>query len=75
MRTFLKFLFVLDFLLINYPEKESGEKELFKEVKSNMDSLIMKRYKDSSIQLQLANMLSVCVKKLINSQKYQRIKY
>jgi hypothetical protein len=53
-----------DFLLINYLDKDSGEKDLFDAAISDIDNLFRKRYKGFSEQLQLANMLAACVKRI-----------
>ena len=36
---------ILDFITINYLEKETGEKELFEKAKADLDVLFIKRYK------------------------------
>jgi hypothetical protein len=53
-----------DFLLVNYLDKDSGEKDLYEEARRDIDSLFQKRYKGFSEQLQLANMLGACVKRI-----------
>lgn len=53
-----------DFLLANYLDKDSGEKDLYEEARRDLDSLFIKRYKGFSEELQLANMLSACVKRI-----------
>jgi len=53
-----------DFLLVNYLDRDSGEKDLYEEARHDLDSLFRKRYKGFSEQLQLANMLSACVKRV-----------
>jgi hypothetical protein len=53
-----------DFLLANYLDKESGEKDLYEEARRDLDSLFIKRYKGFSERLRLANMLSACVKRI-----------
>jgi len=53
-----------DFLLVNYLDKDGGGKDLFEEARLDLDSLFRKRYKGFSEQLQLANMLSACTKRI-----------
>ncbi len=55
---------VFDYLLVNYLEKETGENDLFEETKMDLDSLFRKSYKGFSKELQLANMLSACIKRI-----------
>ena len=54
---------VFDYLLVNL-EKETGENDLFEETKMDLDSLFRKSYKGFSKELQLANMLSACIKRI-----------
>jgi hypothetical protein len=53
-----------DFLLVNYLDKDNGEKDLYEEARRDIDSLFRRRYKGFSEQLQLANMLSACAKRV-----------
>jgi len=53
-----------DFLLVNYLDKNGGEKDLYEDAIRDLDSLFRKGYKGFSEQLQLANMLSACVKRI-----------
>lgn len=53
-----------DFLLVNYLDKDSGEKDLYEEARRDLDTLFRKRYKGFSEELQIANMLSACVKRI-----------
>jgi len=53
-----------DFLRINYLDKEAAEQELFDEAMADLDLLFRKRYKGFSEQLQLANMLTACIKRI-----------
>lgn len=55
---------VFDYLLVNYLEKATGENDLFEETKMDLDSLFRKSYKGFSKELQLANMLSACIKRI-----------
>jgi hypothetical protein len=53
-----------DFLQVNYLDKESGERDLFVKTQADLTVLFSKRYKGFSEQLQLANMLNACVKRV-----------
>jgi hypothetical protein len=53
-----------DFLIVNYLNKESGEQDLFDQAKSDLDRLFTKCYKGFSKNLQMANMLSACIKRI-----------
>lgn len=55
---------VFDYLLVNYLEKETGENDLFEETKTDLDLLFTKSYRGFSEELQLANMLSACIKRI-----------
>jgi hypothetical protein len=55
---------VYDFILMNYLDKEGGEQELFEQAKADLDMLFRKGYKGFSTQLQLANMLNACTKRI-----------
>ncbi|MBI9037175.1 MAG: hypothetical protein JEY97_03510 [Bacteroidales bacterium] len=53
-----------DFIMVNYLEKELGEKDLFEKTKLDIDVLFSKRYKGFSEELRLANMLDACIKRI-----------
>jgi len=55
---------VYDFILINYLDKELAERELFEETKADLEIIFRKRYKGFSEQLQIANMLGACIKRI-----------
>jgi len=55
---------VYDFLLINYLDKASGEQALHEQTIADLDQLFRKGYKGFSEELQLANMLSACIKRI-----------
>ena len=57
------------YLLVNYLDKESGEQELFQEAKADIDKLCTKRYKGFSEQLQIANLIATCVKRISEFSK------
>lgn len=58
-----------DYLLVNYFDKEFGEQDLFEEAKKDLDILIRKNYKGFSEELQLANMLAACGKRIVEFSK------
>ncbi len=53
-----------DYLLVNYLDKASGEKDLYHQAEIDLNQLFLKRYKGFSEELQLANMLSACIKRI-----------
>ncbi len=53
-----------DYLTINYTNKENGENDLFEEAKRDLEFLFRKSYKGFSEELQLANMLAACNKRI-----------
>ena len=53
-----------DFLLINYADKDFGEKDLFEKAKADLEMLFRKNYKGFSEELKLANMLAACHKRI-----------
>ncbi len=53
-----------DYLIINYIDKVNGENELFEQTKKELEILFSKNYKGFSEELQLANMLATCNKKI-----------
>lgn len=63
-----------DYLLVNYLDKEDGEKDLFEETKADLERLFKKRYKGFSEELQLANMLSACTKRINEFTKISKNK-
>jgi hypothetical protein len=63
-----------DFILINYLDKETGEKELFEKAKADLDILFNKRYKGFVEQIQFANMLTVAMKRVNEFTKVSKNK-
>ncbi len=63
-----------DFLMINYLDKEGGELELFEQTKADIEALFWKSYKGFSEQLQLANMLAACIRRLNEFTKVSKNK-
>ena len=55
---------VHDFLMVNYFDKQFGEEDLFNETKNDIQILFTKKYKGFSEELQLANMIEACVKRI-----------
>ncbi|MDD3727164.1 MAG: hypothetical protein PHN40_02375, partial [Dysgonamonadaceae bacterium] len=47
---------VYDFVITNYLNKETGEKELFEITKVDLDLIFQKKHKGYAPELQLANM-------------------
>lgn len=58
-----------DFLIINYIDQESGEKELFEQAKNDIFALAYKRYKGFSNELKMANYLAACNKRIMEFSK------
>ena len=65
---------VYDFLLVNYLDKASGEQELFDQTKADLDLLFRKGYRGFSEELQLANMLAACIKRINEFTKVSKNK-
>lgn len=63
-----------DYLLVNYLDKESGEKELYQEALADIDFYTTKNYKGFSEQLRLANFLSACIKRINEFTKISKNK-
>ncbi|HEX5154790.1 MAG TPA: hypothetical protein VFW07_25265 [Parafilimonas sp.] len=59
-----KYKEVHDFLAVNYFDKRFGEEDLFIETRNDVQLLFKKNYKGYSPQLQLANMIGSCVKRI-----------
>jgi hypothetical protein len=65
---------VYDYVMVNYLNKSSGESELFEKTKADLEVLFRKSYKGFSQQLQLANMLSACIKRINEFTKISKNK-
>lgn len=61
--------FFHDYLLVNYFEKEHGEQDLFEQAKDELEILFRKNYKGFSEELQMANMLGACTKRVSEFSK------
>ena len=55
---------IYNYLLVNYLDKENGGKDLLEAAKADLDILLQKRYRGFSEQIQIANTLGACVKKI-----------
>lgn len=53
-----------DYLVINYIDPELGEKDLYEACLADLELLSRKSYKGFSYELQLANMLAACNKRI-----------
>lgn len=53
-----------DFILINDLDKEFGEQDLFEATKADLEMIFRKRHKGFSEELQIANMLGACIKRI-----------
>lgn len=53
-----------NYLMVHYLDKNNGEQILFDEAKSDLQVLFRKSYKGFSEELQLANMLAACNKRI-----------
>ena len=58
-----------DYLLINYIDRERGEKDLFERAKADLNLLFLNNYKSYSYELRLANMLAACNKRILEFSK------
>ncbi|OFX20537.1 MAG: hypothetical protein A2033_01075 [Bacteroidetes bacterium GWA2_31_9] len=53
-----------DYIYVTYIDQKTGEYDLFEAAKNDINLLFMKRYKGFSEELQMANMISACVKRI-----------
>lgn len=53
-----------DYVIVNHVDKANGEKELYESAKHELELLFRKSYKGFSKELQLANMLAACNKRI-----------
>lgn len=63
-----------DYILLNYLDKESGEQDLFEVTKADLEIIFRKRHKGFSQELQIANMLGVCIKRINEFTKISKNK-
>jgi hypothetical protein len=64
-----------DYLLVNYFDKEYGEQDLFEQAKRDLEILFTKNYKGFAEELQLANMLGACTKRIMAFSKICKNKH
>jgi hypothetical protein len=55
---------VYEYLLVNFLDQESGEQTLYEQTIADLDMLFCKGYRGFSEELQLANMLSACIRRI-----------
>lgn len=65
---------VYDYVFANYLDKEYGEKELFETAKADLEIIFIKRYKGYAEELQMANMLGACIKRINEFTKISKNK-
>jgi ribosomal protein S13 len=53
-----------NYLLVNYVDKEFGEQDLYEKARIDIELLVIKSYKGYSEELQLANKLAACHKRI-----------
>lgn len=53
-----------NYILINFVDREYGEQDLFEEALTDINNLMYKSYRGFSEELQLANMLAACNKRI-----------
>ncbi|MCF8458189.1 MAG: hypothetical protein K9H62_19825 [Bacteroidales bacterium] len=63
-----------DFLMINYLDRESGEKELFEKAKADLEVIFDKNYKGYTDQLRFVKMLTACIKRINEFTKVSKNK-
>ena len=64
-----------DYILINHIDKSKGEREVFSDAQSDLDVLMSKSYKGFSFQLQMANKITACVKRINEFDKVCKSKH
>ena len=74
MKLMSKDKFAYDFVITNYLDKQQGENDLFEQVKEDLDILTMRSYRGFSEQLQMANMLGACIKRINEFTKVSKNK-
>jgi len=65
---------VLDFITINYLDKETGERDLFEKTKTDLDIIFNKRYIGFVEQIRMAKMLPVAMKRVTEFTKVSKNK-
>jgi hypothetical protein len=65
---------ILDFITINYLDKETGEKELFEKAKADLDIIFNKRYNGFIEQIKFAKLLPVAMNRVNEFTKVSKNK-
>jgi hypothetical protein len=60
---------VMDYLLVNFLDKQNGEADMFEKTKIDLQWLLSKQYKGFAEQLRLANMISACNNRIAEFSK------
>lgn len=74
MKLMSKDKFAYDFVIANYLNKQEGEKDLFKQAKEDLNILMLRSYRGFSEQLQMANKLTACLKRIDEFTKVSKNK-
>lgn len=53
-----------DYLLVNYGDTESGEKDLYEQAHADLNIILAKRHKGFSDELKMVNALQACNKRI-----------
>lgn len=61
-----------NYLIVNYLDKDNGEKDLFEKAKVELKILLSKSYKGYSLELVMANMLAACNKRINEFSKISK---
>jgi hypothetical protein len=61
-----------NYLIVNYIDKENGEKDLFCEAKQDLKLILSKSHKGYSLELKMANMLAACNKRINEFSKISK---
>ena len=65
---------VYEYLLVNYLDQASGEQTLYEQTIADLDLLFRKGYRGFSEELQLANMLAACIRRINEFTKVSKNK-
>ncbi len=65
---------ILNFIQINYIDKDFAEKDLFEDTKKDLNRLMMKGHRGYTDQLRLANMLTACIRRINEFTKISKNK-
>lgn len=61
-----------NYLIVNYLDKDNGEKDLFEKAKVELNILLSKSYRGYSLELVMANMLAACNKRINEFSKISK---